>query len=205
LRHADDLRELGHYDELAELVALHWDEFGDALMARRRGNAANRVASQVANAARFRGEPFAFGAGTRMARTTALVNEAARASKIDDLSRYVDVIKYDPAGSYFTVEKGRRILSIGDSAFRRTRAGQLLEAAHELVHAQQFERFMARGNLQSLDNAADTFFSVSDRIYARQERVAEHLSRLRIREYLGRLSSQQWGVGTRYINGYKPL
>lgn len=164
---------------------------------------AARGVSPAGGSARFYGKPFAFGTGSRSARVSSLVDEAAAASGIDDLARYVDDVVYDPAGSYFTVENGHLILSIGHSAFARTRTGQLLEAGHELVHAQQFERFMTRGGYKSVDDAADHFFTVSDRIYARQERVAEHLSRLRIRKYLGGMSPQQWAAGTRYIDEYR--
>jgi len=132
-----------------------------------------------------------------------IVGEASHASGIDNIYSIVDDVVYDPAGSYFTVIGGRRVLSIGDSAFGRTRPGQLLEAGHEIVHAQQFYRFASRGGYSSVDDAADSFFSVSDRVYARQERVAEHLSRLRMAEHLGGLSPQQWGASTRYINKWK--
>jgi LysM repeat protein len=155
-------------------------------------------------AARFRGEPFAFGTGTRSERVSAMVNEAARASGIDDLSGFVDDILYDPRGSYFTVADGRRVLSVGDSAFARTRIGQLQEAAHELVHAQQFERYWSRGRFSNIDQAADGFFRVADRVYARQERVAEYLSRLRIHRYVGGMSAEQWAASTRYINSWSP-
>jgi hypothetical protein len=154
--------------------------------------------------ARFRGDPFAFGTGARSARVQAIVDEATRASGISDLSTLVDDVVYDPAGSYFTVINGRRVLSVGDSAFGRTGVGQLMEAGHEIVHAQQFDRFMARGGYATIDDAADAFFNnVSDQVYARQERVAEYLSRLRINQHVGGMSPEQWGASTRYINGWR--
>jgi hypothetical protein len=79
-------------------------------------------------AGRFRGERFAFGTAARSERVSVLVDDAARASGIPDLSGLVDDVVYDRAGSYFTVISGRRILSVGDSAFGRTRLGQLQEA-----------------------------------------------------------------------------
>jgi hypothetical protein len=124
-------------------------------------------------------------------------------SGIIDLSTLVDDVVYDPAGSYFTVVNGRRILSIGGSAFERNRVGQLQEAAHELVHAQQFQKYRSRGSFASIDDAANAFFKPSRRVYARQERVAEHLSRLRIRRYRGGMSPEQWAASTRYINSWK--
>ena len=62
---------------------------------------------------RFRGPTRPVGAGALTSRAKALVEEAARASGIANLSDYVDDIIHDPAGSYFVVENGRRILSIG--------------------------------------------------------------------------------------------
>jgi hypothetical protein len=178
---------------------------GEIVRGRLRGTwAVRRGTAPTSTTARFRGEPFAFGQGARSQRVQSIVDEAARASGINDVSRLVDDVIYNPAGSYFTVQNGRRILSLGDSAFGRTRTGQLLEAAHEIVHAQQFQRFAARRFAgQSIDDAADAFFSVSDRIYARQERVAEHLARLRISRHVGGLTPQQWGASTRYINEYR--
>jgi len=117
-----------------------------------------------------------------------------------------DVVKYGPTGSYFNVWKGQRTLAIGDSAFERTFAGQLGEAAHEIVHAQQFARMTARrfgGNM----SAAEKYFfgpqfAFGSPMYACGERVAETVARLRINDYLGGMSLQQWGASTRYINGF---
>ena len=51
LREAETLRELGRYDELTEMLAKYGDEFGDALIASRRANAAFRSEATVASAA----------------------------------------------------------------------------------------------------------------------------------------------------------
>jgi len=157
--------------------------------------------------ARFRGEPFAFGRGSRSQRVQSIVDEAARASGINRLSTLVDDVIYDSAGSYFTVINGRRILAVGPSAFGRTRAGQLLEAAHELVHAQQFSKIALRRFGGDFRAAANYFFGPQFRfgspLYARGERVAETVARLRINRYLGGINAQQWGVGSRYISGWR--
>jgi len=163
-----------------------------------------RAAGQDVTAARFHGEPFAFGNGSRLQRVESIVREAARVSRVD-MGSLVDDVVYDPKGSYFTVTSGRRVLSLGDSAFGRTGSGQLMEAAHEIVHAQQFQRFAARQFAgQSVDDAAAAFFSVSDRVYARQERVAEYLARLRVHKEGGGVTPQQWGASTKYIEGWRP-
>jgi hypothetical protein len=77
-----------------------------------------------------------------------------------------------------------------------------MEGAHEIVHAEQFARFWSRGNFSSIDDAANAFFGVSQRVYARQERVAESLARARVSQHLGGVSPQQWAASTRYIDGW---
>ena len=164
--------------------------------------------SATTSGARFRGEPFAFGNGTRSQRVAALVDEAARASGVDNIYSLVDDVVYDSAGSYFSVINGRRVLSIGDSAFGRTRTGQLLEAAHEIVHAQQFQRVATRRFGGNQTAAADYFFgpdfAFGSQLYARGERVAETVARLRVDAFTGGLSPQQAAASTRYINGWRP-
>jgi len=82
-----------------------------------------------------------------------------------------------------------------------------MEAAHEIVHAQQFARMTARqfgGNMAAAE--AHFFgpqFTFGSQMYARGERVAETVARLRVNNYLAGMSAQQWGTSTRYINGWK--
>ena len=109
--------------------------------------------------ARFCGEPFAFGTGARSAHVDAIVNEAAQASGISDLSTLVDDVVYDPAGSYFTVDNGRQFYRWATVRSGERESGQLMEAGHEIVHAQQFDRFWARGGYATIDDAADAFFN----------------------------------------------
>jgi len=144
--------------------------------------------------------------GARSARVTSLVNEAAGASGVD-ISTLVDEIKYDPAGSYFTVDpvSGQRTLAIGASAFEQTAEGQLIAAAHEIVHAQQWEAaFNAAGG--DLGAAYDTFITANpfgSPGYALDEVAAETLARQRISDYVGGISSQQWAASSRYINSWR--
>ncbi len=91
--------------------------------------------------ARFSGEPFAFGTGPRDVRVTALLDEASRASAIT-LSDLVDEVRYVQGSSYFDVENGKRVLAIGSDAFGKTMAGQLIEGAHEIGHAQLFDKLV---------------------------------------------------------------
>jgi RHS repeat-associated protein len=154
---------------------------------------------------KFKGEPFAFGTGSRADRVSSIVNEASDASGVN-INSLVDEVVYDPAGSYFTVDEvtGQRTLGLGASAFERTGEGQLMEAAHEIVHAQQWQQALdaAGGDFSSAYNAyfyAKPFGSVG---YAADEVAAETLARIRISDYLGGLSPQQWGASTRYINDF---
>ena len=164
---------------------------------------ATEVASDTA--ARFRGEPFAFGNGVRSLRAEAMVAEGARASRIPDVSKLVDTIRYEAnSSSYFTVEAGKRVLTIGSAAFEKTRAGQLLEAAHELAHAQVFDRLV--GKLGRAAAEAEYFgpkYAFGTPLYAREEQVVERVARMRVRDYLGGLSPQQEAASTRYINSWK--
>jgi hypothetical protein len=166
-------------------------------------SSATEAASDTA--ARFRGEPFAFGNGTRSLRAEAMVAEGALASRIPDASKLVDVIRYEAnSSSYFTVEAGQRVLTIGSAAFEKTHAGQLMEAAHELAHAQVFDRLV--GKLGRAAAEADYFsakYAFGTPLYAREEQLVERLARMRVRDYLGGLTPQQEAASTRYINSWK--
>src|SRR5262249_42268795 len=67
--------------------------------------------------------------GLRLQQARQLVAEAAQASGIQDLTRYVDQVTYSGELSYFKVDQGLKILNIGSRAFSRTDAGALAEAA----------------------------------------------------------------------------
>ena len=165
--------------------------------------AATEVASDAA--ARFRGEPFAFGNGVRSLRAEAMVSEAARASRIPDVTKLVDTIRYEAnSSSYFTVEAGKRVLTIGSAAFEKTRAGQLLEGAHELAHAQVFDRLVSKlGRAAAEAEYFGPKYAFGSPQYAREEQVVERVARMRVRDYLGGLNPQQEAASTRYINSWK--
>ena len=155
--------------------------------------------------ARFRGEPFAFGRGSRLDRATELADEAARASGLRSIYDVVDEVRYVRGASYFSVVDERRVLHVGSNAFGRTRAGQLMEVSHEIVHAQQWQRALRRsdGNFEA---AYEEFFEnqpFGSAGYAFDEMVAERLARMRVRRFLGDLSPQQAGTATRYINYWR--
>jgi RHS repeat-associated protein len=153
------------------------------------------------------GEPFAFGRGLRDARAQALVEEAAQASGIE-LSRYVDTVLYNPglgakAGFRYDTYYGRTII-IGPDTFRQTKAGQLVTAAHELVHAQKFDFVLRQSNFDPLI-AREVFertyhLDYNALNYLQFEIVAEKLALRRVERYLGGVSPQLKGVSTRYID-----
>src|SRR5437764_15094023 len=97
----------------------------------------------IGHAARFRGQPLAFGSGARAPRVTALLDEASRASGLR-LSDLVDEVRYLQGSSYFEVIGSKRVMVIGSEAFGKTRAGQLIEGSHEIGHAQVFDRLVQK-------------------------------------------------------------
>jgi hypothetical protein len=157
--------------------------------------------------AKFRGEPLAFGSGARSLRAEAMVSEAAKASNISDVKKYVDVVRYQAgSSSYFTVEAGQRVLAIGSAAFGKTKAGQLIEAAHELAHAQMFDKFvqkLGRAAAEAEYFAPHRNFGTA--LYAREEQVVERLARMRVRDHLGGLTPQQEAYSTKYIDSWKAV
>jgi len=93
----------------------------------------------------------------RLNRSQSLVATAAQASGMV-LSSYVDRITSKGSLSYFAVINGQKVLNIGSNTFRRTNAGQLMEAAHELVHAEQFDNVVKQYN-GNVNNAWSAFTS----------------------------------------------
>jgi hypothetical protein len=165
-----------------------------------------RFQSSINQFRRYKGEPVAFGTGSRQARAEAIVSEAAKAFGVSP-QKYIDVVRYERGSSYFEVDAlGQRVVTIGSRAFRRNRTGQILEAAHELVHAQQFHRLLHRygGNIQ---DAWDEFSSYpfGSMQYALDEVVAERVALQRVERYLGSLPPQQRAVATRYIQSWRTI
>jgi hypothetical protein len=151
------------------------------------------------------GQAFAFGQGPRSQRAIEMVTEAGRASGIN-VTRYVDAVAYNPSGvsSFFVDAQGRRIIAIGSSAFRRTKAGQIIEATHELVHAKQFD-ILVRKYGGDVGAAADQFKSLrfGSPEYAFREAVTERAALQRVERYFGGLSPQQRAASIRYINDWR--
>jgi hypothetical protein len=147
------------------------------------------------------------GTEPRSKRLEALVAEAAKASGIANVYDFVDQVTYTTSYSHFDVVGGVRVLAIGKSVFRRVKAGQLMEVAHELVHAQQWAKTLKRfgGNYNAAYFAFFTLKPFASRGYAFDEIVAERLARMRVQRYMGGLSSQQIGVSTRYINEWRAI
>ena len=164
-----------------------------------RAGAVGRAASATKSAA-----PQAFGTGARLVRAKAIVAEAAKASGIQ-ISKYVDEVRYAAnSSSFFEVTTaGRRILTIGSQAFGRTRAGQILEGAHELVHAQQYALALQRagGNVAAAIKAFNSA-KFGSAAYAADEVMAETLALRRVAAYL-KLSPQQVAAASKYIKGWQ--
>jgi hypothetical protein len=157
---------------------------------------------------RFRGEPNAFGTGSRSERVNNLVDEAARAANIDDIYNYVDDISYavGDSSSFYVDDVGVRYLQISSDVFGKTKAGQLIEASHEIVHAQQYAKIL--NNLNGDAKAASNIFNsynFGSMKYAWDEMVAEKLAMLRVKSHLGGLTPQQIGHTTRYVNNWKSV
>ena len=152
-----------------------------------------RLVSGVAGRAGF--------TGSLSSRGVAAVNEAAVASGLAGRN-LVDKVIVRAGNSAFTVEKGgRRILYLNEAVVGQANHGMLLrEAAHELVHAQQYAKVL--GKVGDVERARRAFL-VSSRSYryAVDEVVAETLAQRRIQKYLGNLSNStlEWSnddIGT---------
>jgi len=149
-------------------------------------------------------EPFAFGSGPRYERVLELIDETSRATGLD-FRKYVDIIEYELGSSYFEVVDGTRVLTIGSNAFTKTKSGQILEALHELTHAQKWHHtlhYKYKGDY----GAADFEFSFEKGWgtsgYAFDERIAEGLALRRLMRVL-ELTPQQRGASTKYIESWR--
>ena len=127
------------------------------------------------------------------ASANAAVREAQIASGLGGQDLF-DVIQARAGQSGFTIDKaGRRILFISTSVLDDPNIGMLLrEAAHELVHAQQYQKLLT--SLGGDWKQARYIFIVVNHQgtlrYAIDEAVAETLARQRIQVYLGKLSNR---------------
>jgi hypothetical protein len=152
--------------------------------------------------ARARGEPFAFGNGTRSVRAEQIIQEAAQASGHPNYAGLVDRVVYDAQATspsfWVNPNTGERIITIDATTFGKMRAGQLVAGTHELVHAEQWVQELARqgGNLGA---AHPSFFGTSRLQYAIDEVLAERAALQRASSQLGGVTPQQVGHSTRYI------
>jgi hypothetical protein len=134
-----------------------------------------------------------------------LLDDASRASGVQ-LSDLVDEVRYVQGSSYFEVIRSQRVMVIGSDAFGKTRAGQLIEGAHEIGHAQVFDRLVRK---MGFTTAVIDYFGhargFGTSLYAQEEVLVERLARWRVRRYLGGLTPQQAAASTRYINEWRPI
>lgn len=151
-----------------------------------------------------RGQPFAFGHGTRAIRAELLIQDAALASGHVHYHSLVDHVEYNPlAGSpYFWVDPitGVRTIVIDAGTFGKMRAGQQISGTHEYIHAQQWAAHLTAhgGNLAT---AHPTFFIPRTTLnYAIREVLTEREALLRVTAHTpGGLTPQQVGHSTRYM------
>ncbi|WP_148650243.1 hypothetical protein [Lysobacter capsici] len=132
-----------------------------------------------------------------------MIDEAARAAGIDDI--YMDAVTYESGPSYFDILSGLRTINIGSDAFSKTAADQLIEASHEIAHAQVFNKM---SKSMGFDATFQEAFLNPERnfgrpLYAREEQLVERLARWRVRRHSGGLSPQQEAASTKYIDNWK--
>jgi hypothetical protein len=156
---------------------------------------------------RYSADPFAFGGGSRLERSFSLVDEAANASGVEDIYKYVDEVTYETGSSYFDVRGGVRQLNIGSNAFSKTRAGQLIEASHEIGHAKVFDKLVKKLGFDAAykEGFLNPERNFGQRLYAREEQLVERLARWRVRKYLGGLTQQQSTASKKYIDSWRKI
>jgi len=135
----------------------------------------------------------------------AAVNEAAGASGLVGRN-LVDKVVVRAGNNALTVEKGgRRILYLNEGVVEQANHGMLLrEAAHELVHAQQYAKLL--GKVGDVDQARSAFLvSGCSYRYAADEFVAETLAQRRIQKYLGNLSNSTLDWSNDYISTWRSI
>ncbi|MCP4403297.1 MAG: RHS repeat-associated core domain-containing protein, partial [bacterium] len=135
-----------------------------------------------------------FKSGKRQQRAQTIVNEAAQAAGVT-LGNYVDDVVFTTGDCpFFDVINGRRTLALNEGALRKTRAGQLIDALHELSHA----RHSVKLGALSYDNLY--FSSLSSR--ARIEMLVESRAMKTAERYLQGLTPQQKRWSNEYIKSW---
>jgi hypothetical protein len=160
-----------------------------------------------AGSVKFSGDPYAFGTGSRLERVDAIISEAVKSAGAKDIYKLVDEIYYGTGSSRFEVDEytGIRSLTIGSNAFNKTAAGQLIEANHEIAHAQVFDKLVKKLGYEAAYEESFVNRYHGSKGYAREEQLVERLARWRVRHYLGGLSPQQEAVSTLYIRGWRDV
>lgn len=90
---------------------------------------------------------------------------------------------------------GRRVLALNGATLRKTNAGQLIDAVHELSHARHSAK-LGHDNYTKMYNK-------SDRNRARIETLVEKRALNTVDKYLGGISSQQKRWSTEYIKSWE--
>ncbi|MDY0095905.1 MAG: hypothetical protein RBT80_24680, partial [Candidatus Vecturithrix sp.] len=136
-----------------------------------------------------------FYSGVQQQRASLIVQEAAQAAGVT-LGNYVDDVVFS-TGKYpfFSMVNGRRTIALTGGSLRKTRAGQLIDAVHELSHA----RHSAKLGYQRYVN----IYSASRANRGRIEVLVESRALKTVEKYLGGLTPQQWGWSSRYIEAWR--
>jgi hypothetical protein len=110
------------------------------------------------------------------------------------LSKYVDDVVYTSGNSpWFSVVNGRRTIALNANTLRKTEAGQLITAIHELSHSRHSALL---GHTNYMDMYKIQRGRIEVLVESRALRTAER--------YLGGLSPQQIADSMRYINSWLP-
>jgi hypothetical protein len=156
-----------------------------------------------------RGEPYAFGNGTRSERAVALINRSAPALGRKDASSLVDTVVYDPAARapsfWVDPDTGERIITINPATFDKTKAGQLITATHELIHAEAWERALSENAGDLAATHRQIFIPELSLTYATREIQTERRALQSVERLLGSLTPQQVGHSTRYIEKWQTI
>jgi hypothetical protein len=82
----------------------------------------------------------------------------------------------------------------------------LIEASHEIAHAQMYDKFVQKlGQVQGDAEYFGAHRSFGTPLYAHEEQVVERLARMRVRDYLGSITPQQAAASTKYIESWRAV
>jgi len=133
--------------------------------------------------------------GRQQHRAKAIIDEAAQAVGIK-LSNYIDDVVFTTGNApFFTVINGRRVIALNKSTLRKTSAGQLIDAVHELSHARHARKLGYQKYMQMYGA------SIANR--ARIEVLVESRALNTVRRYFGELTPQQKSWSSRYIKDWE--